>query len=107
MGTRRKPTPDQRAARAKARRKIIQACNRRAMGLRPMYGLPAAAPYGARHLAVCVGMARRLGLVDDAVLITAGFRPSTRLDHIAGGRVRVTAVKARRAVAARARKGRR
>ncbi len=96
-----------RAARAAARNKSIQACNRRAMGLRPAYGLPAAAPYGSRHLAVCVGMARRLGLVDDAVLVTAGFRPSHRPgqpEHIAGGALRRTAVKARRAVTARARK---
>lgn len=94
-------TADQRAARTKARSKIIQACNRRAMGLR------GAAPYGARHLAVCVGMARRLGLVDDAVLVTAGFRPSTRRDHIAGSPIRVAAVKARRAVTARTRKAER
>lgn len=95
-------TPAERAARAKARRQIVQACNRRCMGM-PAHR----APFTMRHLDRCVGMARRLGLVDDAVLVTAGFRASHRPgqpEHIAGGRVRVAAVKARRAVVARVRR---
>lgn len=67
-------TAEERKARADARARIIVVANvrRRRLGLDP---------YGKRHIHQAVRVVRYRGLVSDATLLAAGFRPraGTRL----------------------------
>jgi hypothetical protein len=67
--TRFRLTPEDRAARLKARHKIVQAANRYAVGATPLRR----AGYTMRQLQQAVAVVRRHNLVTDGTLALAGF----------------------------------